>query len=69
MPHFAGSFRWVDPEHHAPALPRLVLGLPECSGVIVTEGRFLAAGVRATTVFQDGTRRVVPVGESWQAPS
>lgn len=68
VPHFAGSFRWVDPEAGFDGGPRLVLGLPECSGVLLTQGRFLAVGARATTVCAEGVRRVVPVGESWRAP-
>jgi peptidase E len=63
VPHFAGSLRWIEPGHDG---PRLVLGLPECSGVIITDRTFLAVGVRSTTLFEDGAKRVIPVGESWQ---
>jgi hypothetical protein len=63
VPHFAGSLRWIDPEHDG---PRLVLGLPECSGVIISGGEFTAVGVRSTTVFENGAKRVVAVGESWR---
>ncbi|MDX6229908.1 MAG: hypothetical protein QOI76_3298 [Frankiales bacterium] len=63
IPHFAGALRWIEPGREG---PRLILGLPECSGVIITDGKFTAVGARPTTVFDDGVKRVVPVGESWQ---
>jgi cyanophycinase-like exopeptidase len=63
IPHFAGALRWIEPGREG---PRLILGLPECSGVIITDGKFTAVGTRPTTVFDDGVKRVVPVGESWQ---
>jgi cyanophycinase-like exopeptidase len=63
VPHFAGSLRWIEPGQDG---PRLVLGLPECSGVIITDGSYLAVGARSTTIYEDGAKRVVPVGESWQ---
>jgi cyanophycinase-like exopeptidase len=51
LPHFAGSMRWIEPGHEG---PRLVLGLPECSGVIITDRTFTAVGARSTTAFTDG---------------
>jgi hypothetical protein len=63
IPHFAGSLRWIEPGRDG---PRLVLGLPECSGVIITDRTFTAAGARATTAYVDGVKRVVALGESWQ---
>lgn len=63
VPHFAGSLRWIEPGHDG---PRLLLGLPECSGVIITDRTFTAVGARSTTVYEDGAKRVVAVGESWQ---
>ena len=64
VPHFAGSLRWIEPGQDG---PRLVLGLPECSGVIIADGEdTLAVGARSTTIFEDGAKRVVPVGESWR---
>jgi hypothetical protein len=63
IPHFAGSLRWLQPGQEG---PRLVLGLPECSGVIITDRTFTAVGARPTTAYEDGVKRVVPVGGSWQ---
>jgi cyanophycinase-like exopeptidase len=63
IPHFAGSLRWIEPGRDG---PRLVLGLPECSGVIITDRTFTAVGARSTTAYVDGVQRVVAVGESWQ---
>ena len=64
VPHFAGSLRWIEAGHDG---PRLVLGLPECSGVILRDSTFTAMGARATTVYDNGAKRVVAVGESWRA--
>ncbi|MDX6246432.1 MAG: Peptidase family [Frankiales bacterium] len=63
VPHFAGSLRWIEPASEGPPL---VLGLPECSGVIITDRTFTAVGARSTTAYADGAKRVIAVGESWQ---
>jgi cyanophycinase-like exopeptidase len=67
IPHFSGSLRWFEPADLSDIGPRLVLGLPECSGLVVSGGVFTVVGVRATTVYERGVRRVVPVGEGWKA--
>jgi cyanophycinase-like exopeptidase len=66
VPHFSGSLRWIDPADLSDHGPRLVLGLPECSGVIVADRTFTAVGARSTTVYENGVRRVVQVGDSWK---
>jgi hypothetical protein len=68
VPHFAGSFRWVDPERDSSSLPRLVLGLPECSGVILTEGRFLASGACRSARAGRHLRDVGPSGAAVTGP-
>lgn len=67
VPHFAGSLRWFEPEWLTDAGPGLVLGLPECSGVVIRDRTFTAVGARSTTIYQHGVKRAVVVGESWQA--
>lgn len=63
VPHFSGSLRWVDPSDGRS--PRLVLGLPECSGVVGYDGVWHAVGARATTLWFDGDRHELPVGDEW----
>jgi cyanophycinase-like exopeptidase len=67
VPHFSGSLRWFSDSDLADLGPRLVLGLPECSGLLVREGVFSAVGARSTTLFDHGVRRVLAVGEDWKA--
>jgi hypothetical protein len=67
VPHYAGSLRWIEPGQLADHGPRLVLALPECSGLILADGVFTAVGARATTVYDKGVRRVVQVGDGWKA--
>jgi cyanophycinase-like exopeptidase len=67
VPHYTGSLRWFNERDLADLGPRLVLGLPECSGVLVRDGWFTAVGARATTVFERGVRHTIAVGEGWKA--
>lgn len=66
LPHFAGSLRWVDPTDDRS--PGLVLGLPECSGVVVRDGVFRAVGAHGTTLWVHGEQRVLEPGDEWSSP-
>lgn len=44
LPHYQGSRAWLAPAQGELAPGSLVLGLPECSGVIVEDGQVRAAG-------------------------
>src|SRR4051794_3977137 len=66
VPHFSGSLRWFAETDLADLGPRLVLGLPECSGVLVRDGVFTALGARSTTVYDKGARRGLGVGGGWK---
>lgn len=63
LPHFTGSSSWIDPSDSRS--PRLVLGLPECSGLIGHDGVWHAVGAHATTLWVDGERHVLEVGTRW----
>jgi cyanophycinase-like exopeptidase len=63
LPHFTGSSRWIDPADERS--PRLVLGLPECSGVVIADGVWRAVGAQPSTLWIDGEQRVLEVGDEW----
>lgn len=63
LPHFTGSTQWLDPADARS--PRLVLGLPECSGVIGHNGVWRAVGAGPSTLWLDGEQHVLEVGSQW----
>jgi cyanophycinase-like exopeptidase len=63
LPHFTGSVRWL----RLADAPALVLGLPECSGVLVTGRRFEAVGAEPSTIYVAGMSRELAVGDVWEA--
>jgi cyanophycinase-like exopeptidase len=64
LPHFRGDREWVEMVRRRLGHTPVVLGLPECAGVLVDGGRFTAVGAVPVTVFA-AAARTLGTGESW----